>query len=223
MQVQRRLRVYPLWREDVFKDIPRIPMKDRGEIGEGSVCTVSANGYKKQLIIRGLEEQLNGGIMLDEITRGTMGKLQEGVSYDVSIKETGIWGQIKWACTVADRGARISAWIGVVSIALGILGAVLGAVGLWISEHPLVRTQPGVPRFCDRTLHAAVRFRFFGSASGATVRSGERSSSLSLSGSAEKGTAREKSSWVSSPTSPSSFVHGFWLAMPAPGINLQFN
>ena len=135
-QVQRNLRVYPLWREDVFKDIARIPQRDRGGICEGSVCSISANGHTKHLIVRGLEETLSGGIMLDEITREAMGKLQEGFSYDFTIRQAGTWGQIKWACTVADRGARISAWIGVISIALGILGAILGGVGLWIAEHP---------------------------------------------------------------------------------------
>jgi len=136
MQVQRNLKVYPLWHEDVFKDIVRIPRQDRGGIREGSVCAISANGHTKQLIVRGLEETLSGGIMLDEITREAMGNLQEGFYYDFTIKEAGIWGQIKWACTVADRGARISAWIGVISIVLGILGAVLGGIGLWIAEHP---------------------------------------------------------------------------------------
>ena len=66
------------------------------------------------------------------------------------------------------------------------------------------------------TLHAAVRFLFFGSASGTTVRSGERSNSFSLSGNLEKGTAREKSFWVSSRTSPSSFVNGLRLDIPSP-------
>jgi hypothetical protein len=136
MQVQRKLRVYPLWREDVFKDIVRIPKQDRGGIREGSICTISTNGHTKQLIVRGLEETLNGGIMLDKITRDAMGNLQEGISYDFTIKQTGIWGHIKWACTVADRGARISAWIGVISVGLGVLGLLLGGVGLWIAEHP---------------------------------------------------------------------------------------
>jgi hypothetical protein len=62
-------------------------------------------------------------------------------------------------------------------------------------------------------LYAAVRFLFFGSASGAIVRSDERNSFLSLPGSAEKGTARAKSSFVSSRTSPSSFVNGFGFAI----------
>jgi len=136
MKVQGQLRVYPLWREDVFKDIARIPQQDRGSITEGSVCAISVNGRTKQLVVRGLGEELNGGIMLDEITRKALGNLQEGLSYDFMIKQTGIWGHTKWACTVSDRGARISAWIGVISIALGVLGAVLGGVGLWIAMHP---------------------------------------------------------------------------------------
>jgi len=136
MNVERKLRVYPIFREDVFKDIARIPKQDRGGIREGSVCAISANGHTKQLIVRGLEETLSGGIMLDEITREAMGNLQDGISYDFTIKETGTWGQIIWACTVADQGARIAAWVGVISIVLGILGAVLGGISLWIAEHP---------------------------------------------------------------------------------------
>lgn len=135
MQVTGKFRVYPLWREDVFKDVARIPEQDRGGIREGSVCVVCANGRMKYLIVRGLEETLSGGIMLDEITRKAMG-LQEGMSYEFSVKEAGILGQIRWACMVSDRGYRISAWVGVISLALGALGAVLGFIGLWIAMHP---------------------------------------------------------------------------------------
>ena len=135
-QIQLNMKVYPLWREDVFKDIARIPEQDRGGICEGSICSITANGRTKRVIVRGLEETLNGGIMFDEITRRAMGHLQQGIHYDFTIKEAGLWGQVKWACTVADRGARISAWIGVVSIVLGIIGVVLGGIGLWIAELP---------------------------------------------------------------------------------------
>jgi hypothetical protein len=74
-----------------------------------------------------------------------MGNLIEGGYYQFSIKEVGIFGQIYWACTVADRGARIAAWIGVISVVLGILGAILGALGLWISLHPLLAAMPSPP------------------------------------------------------------------------------
>ena len=94
------------------------------------------NDRTKHLIVRGLVDTLPGGIMLDEITRKAMGDLQEGITYDFQIKEAGIWGHIKWACTVADRGSRISAWVGIISLSLGFLGAVLGGVGLWIALHP---------------------------------------------------------------------------------------
>ncbi len=136
MKVQGKFRVYPLWREDVFKDIARIPEQDRGGIREGSICAISVNGHTKHLIVRGLEDTLSGGIMLDEITRKAMGGIHEGMSYEFEIKEAGIWGHIKWACAVADRGSRISAWVGIISLALGLLGAVLGGVGLWIALNP---------------------------------------------------------------------------------------
>jgi hypothetical protein len=136
MKVSGKFRVYPLWREDVFKDIARIPEPDRGGIREGSICSVSVNGHTKHLIVRGLVDTLPGGIMLDEITRKALGDMHEGISYNFEIKEAGIWGHIKWACTVADRGSRISAWVGIISLLLGFLGAVLGGIGLWIALHP---------------------------------------------------------------------------------------
>jgi hypothetical protein len=132
MKIQRRLRVYPHWKEDVFKDIARIPQQDRGEIREGSVCTVTVNGLTKHLLIRGLEQQLNGGIMLDEITRNTL-QVQEGMPYDFTIKQGGWYQQLKWACTLADAGPRISAWLAVISVILGIVGLVLGLFGIVIS------------------------------------------------------------------------------------------
>ena len=135
-QIQKKLRVYPLWKEDVFKDIARLPEQDREGIREGSICAVSINGHTKRLIVRGLEEQLNGGIMLDAITRKALGGLQEGMSYEFTIKQAGVLGQIRWACTVADRGARISAWIGLLSLTLGILGVFLGVISVWLAEFP---------------------------------------------------------------------------------------
>ena len=94
MKVHGKFRVYPLWREDVFKDIARIAEPDRGGIREGSICTVSVNDHTKHLIVRGLLDALPGGIMLDEITRKAMGDLQEGITYDFQIKRSRIWGHI---------------------------------------------------------------------------------------------------------------------------------
>jgi hypothetical protein len=127
-----QLRIYKLWREDVFKDIARIPEQDRGAIREGSVCKVTVNGHSKLLIIRGLEEQLNGGIMFDDITRQAF-KVQEGMRYDVQIEPVGFMRQIIWACTVADAGPRIAAWLAVISVGLGLVGLTLGIIGLIIS------------------------------------------------------------------------------------------
>jgi hypothetical protein len=131
--MQCKLRVYPLWKEDVFKDIARIPRGDRGDIREGSICTISVNSRTKQLIVRGVEETLSPRIMLDAITREAMGDLQEGMTYDFTVTKAGIWRQIIWACTVADPGARIAAWIGVTSVMLGIAGLVLGVIGVWLA------------------------------------------------------------------------------------------
>jgi hypothetical protein len=131
--MQSRLRVYPLWKEDVFRDIARIPRKDRGDIREGSICAVSVNGQQKLLIVRGVEDTLSPGIMLDATTREAMGNLQDGMTYDFTVTKSGIWQQVRWACTVADPGARIAAWIGVTSVILGLAGLVLGVIGVWLA------------------------------------------------------------------------------------------
>jgi len=130
--MEKKPRVYSLWKEDVYKDMARISEKDRGEVREGSICTATVNGHIKHLLIRGLEEQLNGGIMMDEITRKAL-DVQEGMTYEFRIHQVGLFQQIKWACTLADAGPRISAWLAVISVALGIIGLALGFIGLWIS------------------------------------------------------------------------------------------
>ena len=135
MQIRRTFRVYPMWQEDVFKDIARIPERSRAGIREGSICAVSVNGHTKCLIVRGLEDTLYDRIMLDEHTRKALG-VEDGGSYEFSVEETGIIGHVKWACTVSDRGYRISAWVGIISLALGMLGFILGCIGLWIALHP---------------------------------------------------------------------------------------
>jgi hypothetical protein len=133
--VKTRLRVCRLFKEDVFKDIARIRKLDRADIREGSVCKISANGHTKHLIVRGLEEGSSGEIMLDELTRELLGKMEVGAAYDFSIEQSGPLAQLWWACTTADRGVRISAWIGVTSLALGALGAILGFVSLFIARN----------------------------------------------------------------------------------------
>ena len=132
MQIQCKLKVDKLWREDIFKDIARIHKEDRGDIHEGRVCVIIANGHTKRLIVRGIEGTHSGGIKLDEVTREAM-RIENGISYDFSIKEVGIIGNIRWACNVADGGVRISAWIGIVSVLLGIAGILLGGIGVWIA------------------------------------------------------------------------------------------
>ncbi|MBI1777817.1 MAG: hypothetical protein HYR63_20950 [Proteobacteria bacterium] len=49
-----------------------------------------------------------------------------GHEYEFDIRAASIIGQIWWACTVADPGARIAAWLGVLSVVLGLIGVILG-------------------------------------------------------------------------------------------------
>jgi hypothetical protein len=134
MQTERELRVYPMLEDDVYKDMARIPEQHRKPIKEGSICKVSFGDHTKYLIVRGAPEQLGNGIMLDELTRNAL-EVQSGMTYTFRIKHAGPFEQIKWACTLADAGPRIAAWLAVVSVILGIVGLGLGILGIVISVH----------------------------------------------------------------------------------------
>lgn len=124
-----KLRVASARSEEVVKDIIRVSRLDRGGIPSGQICKVTVEGRKKYFIVRGLSEEQNGQILMDDLSRQSLG-VDLGKQYDFEIQIAGIIGKIWWACTVTDPGARIAAWLGVLSVALGFLGVVLGALSL---------------------------------------------------------------------------------------------
>jgi hypothetical protein len=52
-------------------------------------------------------------------------------------------GKLKWACTATDTGARIAAWIAMMSGILAIIGLILGGIGLYPALKDIARDWEG--------------------------------------------------------------------------------
>jgi hypothetical protein len=121
-------------REDVYKDIARVPERYRQNlrgctIKEGSVCKVSVGSKHSFVLLRGLQDSQEAVIRLDERKRNELG-LNPGDAADFSFSEVGLWGSLCWAWRASDPAYRVSARLGVLSLALGLIGLFLGIVSL---------------------------------------------------------------------------------------------
>lgn len=129
------LEVRQLDAEDVFKDIARIHESQRGGLPLGTICKISVGKASRYLSIRGLPAetlerrklptQAPNYILLDEVARSDLGlKLQS--KYRFKIVPASWCGRVWWACSATDPAARVSALIATWSLALAVIGLVLG-------------------------------------------------------------------------------------------------
>jgi hypothetical protein len=136
-----KLQVQMAAREDVYRDLARIPEghrrgRDGKTIIEGSVCKISAGSASTFALLRGCQVTDQPVILLDERTRNQLG-LACGQSTEFEIKPVGLWGQFLWAWSASDPAYRIGARMAVVSVVLGFIGLVLGVAGIFISVKSL--------------------------------------------------------------------------------------
>lgn len=121
-------------REDVYRDIARIPESHRVDtrgrtIPEGSVCVLRVGSHRAYALVRGLGDSAKSEIRMDERLRNLL-EVNVGNEIEVEVKTVGICGQIRWAWTASDPGYRVAARLSVLSVVLGLLGAVLGVIAL---------------------------------------------------------------------------------------------
>ena len=117
--------------KDVYKDIARIHESKRGGVREGSICKLKVNGRCRSFVVRGLEDVDRDCIRLDELGRKALGLEQEqGSNQLFEICPVSPLGMAVWACSVAEPGARIAAWLAVWSLVLALGGAGLAILPL---------------------------------------------------------------------------------------------
>jgi hypothetical protein len=116
----------------------RIPKKFRktesGEhVARNAICKLTVGGKTKLLALRGCRDK-EPKILLDSSTRSELG-LEVEQSYEVSIQKVHWFGYWKWAWGAADPAYRLTAQISLISLALGVIGLILGLLPLLLPHH----------------------------------------------------------------------------------------
>jgi hypothetical protein len=124
------LTVRQLPTEDIYKDLFRIPEHFRTDpegrpILESTICKVSTGDRSILLWARGATGETKQVLRIDDKTRNALGVAWNS-EHDFSLQPVGWLGHVKWACRASDQVTRIAAWLGVLSVILGLLGLILG-------------------------------------------------------------------------------------------------
>jgi hypothetical protein len=132
-----KLKVRMADKEDTYKDLARIPEKYRRDssqllIPEGRICKVTIAGRSRLLSLRGRLHENEALIFMDASARDDL-KLEVGSEYEVALREAWWFGQFLWAWRASDPLYRVAARLGLISVALGFAGILLGALSVYIS------------------------------------------------------------------------------------------
>ncbi len=132
-----KLRIQQLPREEVYKDMARIPegfrMDKKGSpIPEGRICKVKAAGRSKLLSLRGREGESGAVILMDAKSREDL-SVAEGAEEDFTLTRVWLVGQFLWSWRASDPLYRIPAQVALLSAVFGALGALLGALSLFLA------------------------------------------------------------------------------------------
>lgn len=129
-----KLQVCQAAREDVYRDIVRVPEKYRLSsngrlIPDGSVCRITTPGGTAFGILRGLGDSSKQEVHIDERLRNLLG-LRLDDEAEFRFEPVGAWGQFLWAWNASDPAYRVAARMSLLSVALGFSGLLLGLLSL---------------------------------------------------------------------------------------------
>ena len=114
---------------DVHEDIVRVEISHRKGTRAGHVVKVCVNGKSAYCVARGMRANKSGVISLDSASRAKLG-LEDGRSYSFEISKATFCGEICWAWNATAAMPRIAARLAVLSVALGLIGFLLGIISL---------------------------------------------------------------------------------------------
>lgn len=127
------LTVRQLAKEDVYKDLVRIPEPHRKDpegrrIRESTICRLSGDSGSALVTVRGTIGETEAIVRIDEKTRADLG-VTDGTEYNFDIRPIWWVGQFWWAWNASDPTPRIRARLGLLSLVLGVIGLLLGVLG----------------------------------------------------------------------------------------------
>lgn len=132
-----KLTVQAAEKEDVYKDIARIPEMHRRSLGgafvkEGCVCRVSVGRRSAYVLVRGLQSTSEPVICLDERKRNEL-QVALGAAADFNLEPPSPIGEWLWGWSASDPAYRVCARLALLSLVLGVIGLALGVIGLVVS------------------------------------------------------------------------------------------
>lgn len=136
------LEVVNVANEDVMSDIVRVDISHRPFSRAGQVIVVRHGSKKVRLVARGPTGVKKHQIRLDSATRRVLG-VAPGQTASLEFHEAGWWDGLVWAWHATDAMPRVAARLGVVSVALGFVGAALGAWSLFLTLAPTISKPCG--------------------------------------------------------------------------------
>lgn len=119
--------------EDVMIDAARVDLSHRPFCRAGGVIVIRAGDAKVRVVARGLAGGMTKEyISLASAVRSKL-KVKPGQTYDFVFEQAGWRDGLYWAWHATDAMPRIAARLGVVSVVLGFIGAVLGGWSLYLT------------------------------------------------------------------------------------------
>lgn len=124
--------------DDVMGDFARVHIDHRPFSRAGGVIVIRQDKSKAKvrLVARGLSRGMKKGeIAMDSASRQRL-QIKQGQTYNFTFEEAGWWDGLLWAWHATDAMPRIAARLGVVSVGLGLVGAILGGWSLYLTLAP---------------------------------------------------------------------------------------
>lgn len=118
--------------DDVFHDIVRVHLDHRPFAKAGAIVIVEHAGKSMRLAARGAPKNDRERIWLDLRSREKL-ELKPKAQAAITFRQAWLWDEFMWAWSATDPMPRIAARLGLVSVLLGVLGGLLGALSLWLA------------------------------------------------------------------------------------------
>lgn len=126
-----KLKIVELRTADVFQDMVRVHHKHRPNVPAGRVCKMSSNGKSVLLVARGARRNQPHSVAVDLRTRNRLGISSYDHEIEVNFEPASWFDEVVWGWHASEPISRIATRLGAISLFLGLLGAVLGAVSLF--------------------------------------------------------------------------------------------
>lgn len=126
------LRVVAAEFDDVFGDRARVHQSHRPFSRAGQIILIKHGRKKLLAVARGARRSDESSIQLDERSRDKLG-LELGSNASLVFESAGWIRDFRWAWSATDAMPRIVARLAIISLALGIFGALLAGWSIWLA------------------------------------------------------------------------------------------